>query len=350
MNVSSQLVITGAGYGLRNLGDEAFLSVMIKRFRQENPHVRITVLSFDPAETKKLHNVEANKAVGIKALLTLLKSDKIVLGGGGIFDTYVGGSVNLTCYYSLIISTIGLLFKKKIQFYAIGANSLFNKFVRKFLFFLMNRPSVDISVRDRESSRELRSVGVKKEIKVVMDPAVDLPSVPKDKVLKIFKKYDVDLDKKIIGFTLRSIGGSREKEIIKSTSNLVNWLIDQKIQVAFIPMAKATHKKDENDLLFLQKILHMIKNKKSVKIIDCDLTPSEVKGIINRLDLLIGMRFHSFIFAHSTKTPFIGISYSKKVSAFLNSIGEEELKIEDVSFIALKTKILEKIQLIESNN
>ncbi|MCW4003113.1 MAG: polysaccharide pyruvyl transferase family protein [Candidatus Bathyarchaeota archaeon] len=330
---------------MKNLGDEAFLSVMLHRFRQETPNAHITVLSFNPAETKKLHRVEALNALGLKAFISLIMSNKIVLGGGGIFDTYVGGSINLTSYYSLAVSAIGILMKKNIQFYAIGANSLFNRFVKLALFFVMNRPNVTISVRDSDSKGQLKSVGVNKNIKVVMDPAADLPIESRDISNVILQEHNVNLDKKLVGFTLRYIGGPNEKIVLSSISKFIDWLIEQNMEVVFIPMAKASHKKEENDLLFAQEIIARIKHKKDLKVITNDLTPSQVKSIINRLDLLVGMRFHSFIFAHSTNTPFIGISYSQKVSAFLNSISEQELKIEHVSFETLKKIASEKLRL-----
>jgi len=342
-----RLVITGAGYGLKNSGDEAFLTVMLSRFRAENTQSHITVLSFNPAETKKLHQVESFNAVGLKAFISLLRSNRIVLGGGGIFDTYVGGSTNLTSYYSLAVSALGLLTKKSIQFYAIGANALFSRFVKLSLSIIMNRPNVKISVRDSDSAGQLKSAGVHNQIKVVMDPAVDLLAADESTVNDILRQNNVNLEKTLVGFTLRHIGGDFEEQILTAASQLIDWLAKQGIEVVFIPMAKASHKKDENDLLFAQELMRRLERKKDLKVITSDLAPSEVKGVIGRLDLLVGMRFHSFVFATSAKTPFVGISYSKKVAAFLNSIGIQALKIEDASFETLKLQVKEKLSLTE---
>ncbi|MGD6851448.1 MAG: polysaccharide pyruvyl transferase family protein [Candidatus Bathyarchaeia archaeon] len=342
-----RLVITGAGYGLKNSGDEAFLSVMLTRFRAENPQPHITVLSFNPSETKKLHRVESVYAVGLKGFISLLRSQRIVLGGGGIFDTYLGGSTNLTCYYSIAVSALGLLTKKRIQFYAIGVNALFSRFVKLALSVVMNRPNVKITVRDSDSAGQLKSIGVKNDIKVVMDPASDLPAAPIEAVEHILRQNNVNLNKTLVGFTLRHIGVAAEEQLLMATSQLIDWLTEQGIEVVFIPMAKASHKKVENDLLFAQDLMRRLKHKKDLKIVASDLTPSEVKGIIARLDLLVGMRFHSFVFATSAKTPFVGISYSKKVAAFLNSMGIQALKIQEVSFETLKLQIKEKLGLTD---
>lgn len=333
------IIITGAGYGLNNLGDEAFLSVMIQRFRNKTANARIIVLSFNPNETRKIHRVEAYNALGVYAITSLIKADKIVLGGGGIFDTYIGGSTNRTSYYALMISIASIFLKKEVIFYAIGANSLFSPFVRLILPFIMNRSS-QIMVRDQESKEILRFIGVSKSIEVIMDPAVDL-QVDKEVGKNILLKHGIDLNKKHIGFSLRHIGNEQiDKNIISSVSQFIDWLIEEKnAEIVFIPLATASHKKSENDLLFAKKIEPFIKNKNRFKVITISLTPVEAKSIIGSLDIMIGMRLHSLIFAYSTKVPFLGISYSKKVSAFLKSIGKEGIEIENVSFEKLKEKI-----------
>jgi len=53
-------------YGMGNMGDEAILSVIIKRLRRANPNIEIFVFSKDPEETKRLHNVKAWKDPSLK--------------------------------------------------------------------------------------------------------------------------------------------------------------------------------------------------------------------------------------------------------------------------------------------
>lgn len=339
MNPIPIVLITGAGYGLNNLGDEAFLSVIIQRFRSEIANARIIVLSFNPDKTKKIHNVEAYNALGLSAIILLMKSNKIVLGGGGIFDTYIGGSTNRTSYYSLMISILATFLRKDVIFYAIGANSLFSPLVRLLLPFIMNHAE-QIKVRDQDSKEMLKSIGVKKDIEVIMDPAIDL-QIDKEIGKNILSKQGVDLNKILIGFALRHTGNEHlDKDIIYSISMFIDWLIEERnAEIIFIPMAKAEHKQSENDLLFANKIELFVRNKDKYKVITSDLTPMEAKSIVSCMDLLIGMRLHSLIFAYSTNVPFIGISYSKKVTAFLKSVGEEGVEIKSVSFEKLKEKI-----------
>ncbi|OGB87437.1 hypothetical protein A3J44_00135 [candidate division WOR-1 bacterium RIFCSPHIGHO2_02_FULL_45_12] len=50
--------------------------------------------------------------------------------------------------------------------------------------------------------------------------------------------------------------------------------------------------------------------------------PNEMLAIIANLDLLIGMRLHSLIFAAQNAVPMLGLSYDPKVAAFMKSIDQ----------------------------
>ena len=53
---------------------------------------------------------------------------------------------------------------------------------------------------------------------------------------------------------------------------------------------------------------------------------------IRQLDLLIGMRLHSLIFAAAQGVPLLGIAYDPKVTAFLEQLGEKPVgQVEDLT-------------------
>lgn len=344
------VIITGAGYGLNNMGDEAFLSVIIQRFRKQINNARIIVLSFNPGETRRIHNVESSNALGLYVPFLIMKANKIVLGGGGIFDTYLGGSINKTSYYSMMISLFGIILRKDVIFYAIGANVLASSWIKTLLPIIMNN-SYQIKVRDTDSKNVLQSIGVNKDIEVIGDPAIDLDA---DKKIgkRVLLEQGIELDnlrknnKMLIGLGLRSTGEEKvDKEIVDSFSKLYDWLIEKNnVEIIFIPMAVGG-KRSENDIIFADRIKSSVKNKDKFKIITSGLTPIEVKSIVSCLQLMIGMRLHSLIFANSTNIPLIGIAYSPKVSAFLKSVGKEKecIDINDVTFERLKEEVAKNL-------
>lgn len=52
-------------------------------------------------------------------------------------------------------------------------------------------------------------------------------------------------------------------------------------------------------------------------------------SIIGCMDLLVGVRLHSLIYAAIMGVPLIGISYDPKCTAFLNSVGLDKLSTRD---------------------
>jgi len=51
-------------------------------------------------------------------------------------------------------------------------------------------------------------------------------------------------------------------------------------------------------------------------------SPETILGFTGRLELLVGMRLHSLIYAANQCVPLIGLVYEPKVKAFLNEIDQ----------------------------
>lgn len=55
----------------------------------------------------------------------------------------------------------------------------------------------------------------------------------------------------------------------------------------------------------------------------------DMLSIIGNMDLLVGVRLHSLIYAAIMGVPLIGVSYDPKCTAFLNSVGLDKLSTRD---------------------
>ena len=51
------------------------------------------------------------------------------------------------------------------------------------------------------------------------------------------------------------------------------------------------------------------------------LSPSDLVGIMERSEVVCGMRLHSLIFAASANTPFVGFGLDPKIEAFCREHG-----------------------------
>ena len=116
----SNIVISGY-YGFGNAGDEAMLCAIIDAIRKEEADAHITVISGNPKETSKKHNINA---VGTFSAFGILKaianSDLVISGGGSLLQDAT--SIRNTYYYlSMLywqcnqrIYLLGLIFLKGI--------------------------------------------------------------------------------------------------------------------------------------------------------------------------------------------------------------------------------------------
>ena len=66
-------------------------------------------------------------------------------------------------------------------------------------------------------------------------------------------------------------------------------------------------------------------------LINQRLTFEEMITIFSKLDLLVGVRLHSLIFAALNNIPLVAISYDPKIEAFLQSLGLSEPISEPIS-------------------
>src|SRR5215212_8689124 len=84
-------LLIGGYYGAGNVGDEAILSTILHDLRRHDPDLNFIVVSYNPEKTRSEFAVESISWYAINAVLdAALRSDLIILGGGGIFHDYWG--------------------------------------------------------------------------------------------------------------------------------------------------------------------------------------------------------------------------------------------------------------------
>ena len=87
---------------------------------------------------------------------------------------------------------------------------------------------------------------------------------------------------------------------------------------------------------------------KKPKINESRYNPEEIIGIISRLDLLIGMRLHSLVFAAVAAVPMVGLEYDPKILSFLNLVKQRSAgKVENLDITHLREIVDEVINTRE---
>jgi polysaccharide pyruvyl transferase CsaB len=152
-------------YGFGNLGDEALLAGLVEGLRARG--IEPQVLSGNPAATRALHGVAAaHRYAGL--VPTLLRSDVVVSGGGGLLQD--GTSRRSLAYY---LTVIGLARKlgKRVVVYGQSVGPLSDEGRRRVGRALKGLP---VAVRDATSVALLAELGLSAER--VADSALLLPA------------------------------------------------------------------------------------------------------------------------------------------------------------------------------
>lgn len=361
-------ILIAGYYGLNNIGDEAILSGMICSLNKYIKDAKYSVITSNPAETARLHNITPvkqsfNEGVTKFAYNCLTrnelynmfrqidKCDLFILGGGSLLQ-------DLRVYYlPFLLSMVYYAQRKgkKTAIYGIGAGPIDTLLGRRLCRKVLGSADL-VTVRDPMSKNVLERCDLKNVIQTA-DPAFGL---------------EINIDG--IPSPSRSEGDeNQERRIFSST--LYNWLQDsdrnhnrpvsskdlEERRQAFSDIFSEISKTHNSALLFIPTVkideTGYVKIKEYMRTIDNvsvqkytnDL--GKVLSSLSRSDLLIGMRLHSLILATIIGVPFVPISYCGKVKSYLEVVGLEDLylDIDDFSKSAFREKLQANISQVEND-
>ncbi|MDF2523205.1 MAG: polysaccharide pyruvyl transferase CsaB [Clostridiales bacterium] len=326
-------VVISGFYGFENAGDEAILQSMIKELRKADADIKIVVLSANPQRTARIHDVQSVNRSDIYQVLKAIRSCDILISGGGSL-LQDATSVFSMWYYSGII-LLAFLLKKPVFAYAQGIGPIINKFNIKLLKYIMNRV-FNISVRDKRSLSELRSLGVNREVSCTIDPAflIDLPS--RGESLKVLETENggKKLSRPRIGFSIRKWKGNVDVTgIIAEVGDRVSSELGA--DVILFPLHY------QSDFELAREIANKMQEKPI--IISDNHSSSELMGLYGLMDLNVCVRYHGLVFSIMNCTPMVAISYDPKIDSLMDALGMEDvLKYEELNAIRVFNAIKDK--------
>ncbi|MBU1151234.1 polysaccharide pyruvyl transferase family protein [Patescibacteria group bacterium] len=290
-------------YGAGNIGDEMILAGLLEILK--NQHEAI-VLSANPAETQKQHQVKAISQYpgGIRSLIKNLfkKSDKkafkdskaVIIGGGGLF---AGPERRANIIWG-IHALMALIYTKPLFMLGQSIGSPKSFLEKKLIQYLFKKAKY-ISVRDSDSKKELEKLGVKA---VNLHPDFAFFQNPMLKATKKTKQTIVALRQKPLSKKEKQEIAKKLDKIAKTSP--LNFLLFQ----------------PNTDKEITAQITSLMQNK-NYKI-SPSLSIKQTLEEINKSKYLVGMRLHSLISALICHTPFTAIPYAKKVESLLKDIAK----------------------------
>lgn len=282
----------------------------------------------------------------LKLLNEYTRAD-IVISCGGHHLTDHNGFLSFFCqFYSIFLPVI---LGKKVVIYSQTIGPFIHKqLLIKFLCrFILNRLTL-ITVREEWSREILDNLRITKTpIYLTADAAFLMHLPARDKISEILVDEGIcDSDKHLVGMSVYRSKypglpnpNAKHSKYIKSMAKAADYIISElNAEVVFVPMEMA-YQSDDRPLA--REIVQLMKYRDSVKVIDNEYAEDETMGIIGSMDLFVGAKTHSIIFALRMKVPTVCIMYHPKAKEFMTTFGQEEFvcNINTIDSVKLINKI-----------
>jgi len=384
-------------YGNLNLGDEATLASVVEVLHRLHPGARIVAFSFDPADTRRRHGVEARpggrdswaaeisgggtrratrhadgptvgappsqlsslaagalrRAMGLfgplKELLleiaftgasfsSLRDIDVLVVSGGGQIADNFGGAFGYP--YSLLRwCGLAKLQGKEVLFLNVGVSrlefGLSRWFVRRALGLADRR-----SFRDRSSKKLAEDLGAREDDPVGPDLAfrLDLPPAPAEAPNRPASRPVVAINA-FPHYDVRYWPQDQPlvyRKYVDILSRFALWLFDEGYDVWLFPTQLRA---DSWVIADVRKALHAVDPVRTEQRL-LDWSAPDVTSLMQRLanvEAVVATRFHGLILGFMVGRAAVAISNQTKMTDLMRDVGQEEflLTIDELELAAL---------------
>lgn len=308
-----KILISGY-YGFNNIGDESILRTVIDNLREKLPDVDITVLSQNPGLTAEKYGVKAAWRMGRRDIFRSVRGCDLLLSGGG--SLLQDATSRKSILYYLAILALAQLLGKRTFIYSQGIGPITGR-VNCRLTALVLRRTDGIVVRDEGSRDLLRKIGVPEDlIHVTADPVIRVKKPDPAQGLALLEREGCPRrpGRLTVGWAVKA--RKPDKHLLQEVEKCILWL--REAYGADSVLIPFYHKEDVGVCAGVAERLGGQAGCLREKYLS-----EETLSIIGCMDVLVGVRLHSLIYAAVMGVPMIGISYDPKVEAFLASIRRE---------------------------
>jgi colanic acid/amylovoran biosynthesis protein len=239
--------------------------------------------------------------------------------------------------------------KKPIFFYAPSMGPFTFKFDNPLRRFLLKRASAIVLREDLSGEYLEKQLGLKSI--VTCDSAMQntVPEGYIDRYNNLSAILKTIEEKRVIGMTITVLkwhpvyrkDAHLENRIRESISGAIEVFLDKGYCILLMPQIFG----DVSDVPLLEQFREA--NKDRIFILPGNVDSYGQQLLISKLHSMIGMRYHSNIFAAKGKIPFLSISYEHKMKGFMDKLGLSELTMNVEEITA--QGIIDKFEYLEYN-
>ena len=305
-----KILISGY-YGFNNIGDESILRTVIDNLREKLPDVDITVLSQDPEQTAEKFGVKSVRRMSLPDIFRAVGWCDLLLSGGGslLQDATSGRSI----LYYLFILGLAQLLGRQTFIYSQGIGPISTPRNRRLTASILRRAD-GIVVRDAKSRDLLLEIGVPARlVHVTADPVIRVKKPDPALGLEILAREGCPREpgRLTVGWAVKS--RKPNKAFLQEVGRCILWLREScGADSVLIPFFH------DEDVGVCEAVAARLDGKAGC--LRQKYLSEETLSIIGCMDVMVGVRLHSLIYAAVMGVPMIGVSYDPKVDSFLSSI------------------------------
>ncbi|MEX0626202.1 MAG: polysaccharide pyruvyl transferase family protein [Chloroflexota bacterium] len=297
--MSPEPILVVGAYGYRNAGDEAILAGLLRTLAGR----RVTVVSRSPAETAALHGV---CAIGLSGSVGALRRHRSVLiGGGGLFGRDMGRIGRLLPLYGLLAAALG----RTVRIEGVGIDPDLTG-IHRLLVRRLLQAAAQVSVRDGVSAAVVREWGF--DVVASDDLSAHMPAAPAAIGRGLLRTAGVGEGRKVVGLCLTAVNDAITDRV--SAAVLAAMRRHPEMEFCFIPMSQHPYLEGHNDLVLARRLQA---SWPGLRIVEGAHHPSALLSLFGSLDAVVGMRYHSLLFAERAGVPLVPLSYAAKSDAWL---------------------------------
>ena len=312
-------ILISGYYGFDNIGDESILRTLITSLREKIPDCSLTVLSHNPASTREKYGVEAVERMSPGAILRAVRQCDMLISGGGSLLQDVTSSKSI--HYYLFIIRLAKLLGKKVFIYSQGIGPIDHAFNRRATARALKKAD-GIVVRDERSAKLLEQIGLPQErIVITADPVIRMKRPDRTVGREILARAGIKKDDRLtVGWAIRE--KNRDSTFVREITECIRWLRENyDAESVLIPF----HYEEDREVCSVIAE----RTNGAAKCLSEKYLSEDMLSIIGNMDVLVGVRLHSMIYAAIMGVPIIGVSYDPKCTAFLNSVGLDSLSTRE---------------------
>lgn len=173
-----------------------------------------------------------------------------------------------------------------------------------------------VTVREKAAKRLLEESGVERDIGVTADPALLLE--PEPFTPRMLEREGLSDGQRLIGMSVREAGSAMSEMDLEQyhalLANAADFMVDRfDAHVLFVPL-------ERKDIREAHRVIGGMALPERTCVLKRSYGPRELRGLMEHLDMAVGMRLHFLLFAATAGVPVAALPYATKVRDFLESL------------------------------